>query len=166
MQSLKNHYKALMYVLLTCQYTSLISCVYSQVCIVDGDRLDLGSLSGAIELFLLVHFAIKAHVMATFNVLAHELDTLELTWKTPKTKHFKLNVTPGPLVDWRARTLPHYAMAGRKRKPVAKASERPGKRLKDSNGDQEAESEAQEMPMDMDDEEEEGQDSESELRTQ
>jgi hypothetical protein len=56
-------------------------------------------------------------------------------------------------------------MAGRKRKPAAKASGRPGKRSKDNNGDQKAD-EAQEMPMNMHDEDEEGQDSDSELRTQ
>lgn len=113
---------------LTCSFTDVHA--ISQVCLVRGEAINLGELSGVIGFFLLVRHAVKTSVEAAFKFsdppggrLLHE------RLKIPAERPPAVLITPGPLVDWRARTLLTVAQ---KRKRDEKAANAVSKRQRSS----------------------------------
>ncbi|KAJ7134255.1 hypothetical protein C8R44DRAFT_869920 [Mycena epipterygia] len=105
----------------------------ADVCLIKGPPIDLGELSGVIGFFLLVRHAVKTSVEAAFKI--SDLPggrPLHERLKIPAERPPPMRITPGPLVEWRARTLPKFLTPIRKRKRDEKAANTVSKRQRTS----------------------------------
>ncbi|KAJ7772109.1 hypothetical protein DFH07DRAFT_1057628 [Mycena maculata] len=92
----------------------------ADICTVRGPPHDLGEMGNVISLFLILREAAEAHVRAAF-----EGDEIVKPVNQPPD----IPITPGPLVDWRARTLPPSLMVEPKPKNTKrKSTGQPGPR--------------------------------------
>ncbi|KAJ7741299.1 hypothetical protein B0H16DRAFT_1464494 [Mycena metata] len=116
----------------------------ADVCVVTGKDINLGRLTGMISLFLMVRNAVHVHIADAWDVASSSLgsDASEFL-DHPHLRqrgHLLPNLlTPGPLVDWRTRTLPSELWESRKRSAPT-AFEEDSSQLSSDENDVEGES--------------------------
>ncbi|KAJ7484732.1 hypothetical protein FB451DRAFT_1233326 [Mycena latifolia] len=95
--------------------------------------LDLGEMAGVIALFLMVREAAESHILVAFDITREGLDSI-----VSFDQLAAVPVPPGPLVDWRRRTL-SPALMKRKRRASQSPAKTPQKRQKTEEEEEEEE---------------------------
>jgi len=129
----------------------------SDVRLVRGDELDLGTLKGAVACFLMIFDAVQSHILSAYDITRERLNSTFLFDGLERRV-----IVPGPLVNWRLRTLPPALMSQRGSKRKAKSSAKSAEKktkLETTGGELEVDVDAE---MDIDGEGEEGPASDSE----
>ncbi|KAJ7783208.1 hypothetical protein B0H16DRAFT_484171 [Mycena metata] len=108
----------------------------ADVCIVDGDSFDLGTMASVVSLFLTVYDTLDMVLRRAYPA-ADNYDDLETrTITSPADPAVRRRIlTPNSLVEWRSRVLPRFQKPSSKRKSEGAESARVKKKSKSDDAE-------------------------------